>query len=104
MGTAAPTFSGNELIVILAGVPDRQRLTVTATGVNGSASASTPIGFLIGDINASRGVNAADIGAVKARQGQAVDGANFRSDLNADGRIDLVDVAAVQARSGSVLP
>ncbi len=35
VGVASASFAGNELIVTLTGVPDNQRVTVSATGVNG---------------------------------------------------------------------
>ena len=105
VGTATPSYSGNDLIVTLTGIPDNKRVTVTATGVNGALTVSTSIGFLVGDVNSSKLVNAADISAVKARVGQpAGTGNNYLFDLDASGSINNADVSAVKARSGLALP
>ena len=104
VGTATPSFSGNELIVTLVGVPDNQRLTVTVTGVNGSAlTVPVSVGFLIGDVTNNHAVNAADISAVKSRIGPTT-GANFMFDLNASGAVSNADVSTAKARSGMVIP
>ena len=66
------SFSPNEVSVALTGVPDNNQVMVTLTGVTGAggaSNASVALGFLAGDINGSRSVNAADIAAVKANQG-----------------------------------
>jgi Dockerin type I domain len=85
-------------------VTDNVRATVNLDGVNGSASFSASLGFLVGDVNSSRSVNATDISGIKARSGQTVSETNFRFDLNASGGINATDIAAVKARSGLVLP
>ena len=104
VGHAEVSTSGNDAIVALTAIPDGQRLNVTLTGVNGSTNASTSIGFMTGDVNNSRSVNATDIAGIKARSGQTTDTTNFRFDLNASGGINATDIAAVKARSGTVLP
>ena len=105
VGAASSSFSGNDLIVTLTGIPDNKRVTVTATGVNGALTVSTSIGFLVGDVSNSLSVSAADISAVKTRIGQPVGmGNNFLFDLDANGAITSSDVSAVKARSGLVLP
>ena len=74
--------SGKEMVVTLTGVPDNQRVTVSLTDVNGAGvNADASMGFLVGDVNSSRTVNAGDILGVKARQGQPIDSTNFRFDL-----------------------
>jgi hypothetical protein len=104
IGTPSPSFNGNELIVTLTGIPDNQRVTVTATGVNAAINVSRAIGFLIGDVSNTGTVNAADIDAVKSRLGLPVNtGNNFLFDLNTSGTITNADVAVVKARSGLVL-
>ena len=104
VGTATPSFNSNELIVTLTGVPDNQRMTVTVTGVNGSAlTVPVAVGFLIGDVTNNHAVNAADISAVKSRIGPTT-GANFMFDLNASGAVSNADVSTVKARSGLVIP
>ena len=104
IGIATISVEGNnDVVVTLNGVPDNQRATVTLAGVNGVFDTTVSIGFLIGDINASRAVNSADILGVKAKSA-AVDQTNFRFDLNLSGTIDRADVSMAKARSGIVLP
>ena len=104
VGTATPSFNSNELIVTLTGVPDNQRMTVTVSGVNGSAlTVPVAVGFLVGDVTNNHAVNAADISAVKSRIGPTT-GANFMFDLNASGEVSSADVSTVKARSGLVIP
>jgi predicted extracellular nuclease len=103
-GSATAIQVGNNVEVTLTGVIDNQRVLVTLTGVNGNGNFEAPMGFLIGDVNNSRAVNATDIAGVKARSGQTTDATNFRFDLNASGGINATDISAVKARSGLVLP
>jgi hypothetical protein len=67
------------------------------------ASASVPIGFLIGDANSDRSVNSADATLVRGRSGQAVTAANFTSDVNVDGFINVGDTIVVRNSSGDTL-
>ncbi len=97
-------IAGNEVAISLPAIAERSRAQVLLNGVNGVLDASAAIGFLIGDINNSRSVNASDISGVKARAGQTTNASNFRFDLNASGGINATDIAAVKARSGLVLP
>lgn len=107
--TVTLTRAGNDVIATLTNVADNQRLKITLTGVN---SSSTPIerslGFLVGDVTSSRSVNAADISAIKANLGNAVNNLGgigvARFDLNADGSITQADLSAAKARSGLVIP
>jgi hypothetical protein len=97
------SVSGNDLIVDLTDVSNQQVLTLSTSG--GTVSPVTlPIGFLIGDTNGNRTVNAGDVAQTKGRSGVAVIDANFRSDVNANGSINAGDVAQVKAQSGTVLP
>ncbi len=105
IGTVSPpTFSGDTVEVILTGIPDRKRLTVMLTGVNTSTNVEVSLGFMQGDVNQSRAVNASDISAVKARILQPVTVANFQFDLNASGLIDQADLSNVKSRTGTALP
>lgn len=104
-GNAASTFMGNEVLVTLTNVADNQRVTVTLINVNGSVNPPpVSMGFLVGDVNNTRSVNASDISGVKARSGQTTTVTNFKFDLNASGAINSADISAVKARSGLVLP
>ncbi len=97
--------SGNDVIVLLTGVPDNNRVTITLTGVNGTGlNAVASLGFLVGDVNGSGKVSAGDISSVKARNAILVDGNNFRADVNASGAIDAADLRMVKARAGLGLP
>jgi hypothetical protein len=100
-GTAGtPTFSGTDVSVPLTGVTDQQNITVQINGVNGTGTATVPMGILIGDTNGNRAVNAGDLAQTKARSGQTVDATNFRSDVNANCAINAGDVAIIKTDSG----
>ena len=106
--TATATPSGNDVIVIIPSLADNKRITIALTGVMGPTGNVNPqpvsMGFLVGDFNSSRTVNASDINSVKAQSGQATVLSNFRFDVNASGTISSTDISAVKARSGLVLP
>jgi len=97
-------MNGNEIRVALTGVSDGTRVAVSLAGVNSGTAATISLGFLVGDANGSRGVNATDISGVKARAGQAIGASNFVFDLNVSGNINATDIAAVKARAGTALP
>lgn len=102
---ASATIAGNDVVVTLTGVSDSQRLTVLLEGLNGIFKASTSIGFLVGDINSSGAVNAADIVAVKAHiPGGAINSTSFIFDLDANGSFVLLDGILVKSRAGRVIP
>ena len=104
IGNPTVAMSTNEVIVTLTGVPDNKRLTVALANVNGSFGTTASIGFLVGDVNGTRSVNATDISGVKAQVGQPISATNFRFDLNATGGVSAVDVSVVKSRAGVVLP
>ena len=93
---AAPTFSGNDVVISLTGVTDQQYVTVSLTnvaGVDGSTggSGTVRIGFLMGDVNGSRTVSLADVGLVNAELSQPVTASNYLKDVNASGTMTLGD-------------
>jgi hypothetical protein len=102
--------SGAVVTVPLTNIADQQVINVRINGVNSAASdapatdINIPMGFLIGDTNGNRTVNAADVSQTKARLGQTVDATNFRSDLNANGTINAADTAQVKQNSGHSIP
>jgi hypothetical protein len=105
----APTFSGDTMTVNLTGVANAQTVTVTLSNVTDSFSQvypDTPLsaGFLRGDTNGNRSVNASDVSQTKARIGQMLDATNFRSDVNANGSINAGDGAQVKQTLGTSLP
>ena len=109
VGSVTTSFSGNSMIVSLTGVSDQQNVTVTANNVSGPgtgtlASASTEIGFLIGDVNGDAVVNAGDTVQVRNNSGVTLDNTNFQYDLNIDGMVNVGDTIVVRAKSGDCLP
>lgn len=103
-GSATSLMTGNDVVVTLTGVAGNSRAMLTLNGVNGAGPFTASLGFLVGDVNNTRSVNASDISGVKARSGQVVDAANFKFDLNVTGSINASDISAVKARSGLALP
>ncbi len=104
IGSHSTAIDGNQVIVTLNSIPDAQRVRVALSGVNGTSSAAAALGFLVGDSNGSRNINASDVSGARARAGQPADALNFRHDLNATGVIGAADIAATKARVGLALP
>ena len=99
------TASDTELVVSLSAVQDGSRARIALTGVNNDPQTfAVAVGFLIGDVNSSRHINASDVSSVRLRAGQTVDGVNFRHDLNASGEISAADVLAVKVRLDRQIP
>jgi hypothetical protein len=95
--------------VNLTGVSNAQRITVTLFNVADSAGNFSPtvtatVGILLGDVNASARVDAADVSLVRQQTLQTVTSSNFRADVNVSGRIDAADVSLVRAQTLSSLP
>jgi hypothetical protein len=106
---AAPTFSGNDVIVGLTGVTNKQYVTVALTNVASSdggsgGSGSVRIGFLAGDVNQSRVVTVADVVLVNAQITHPVTAANYLKDLNASGAITVGDKVIANANVTKALP
>jgi sugar lactone lactonase YvrE len=96
-------------IVNLTGVTNTQYLTVGLTNVhdsagNGSNAVSASMGVLLGDVNGSTRVDAADVSSVRQQTLQTIDATNFRNDVNASGRIDAADVSVVRQQTLTSLP
>jgi hypothetical protein len=108
-GTAtggAPT--GSQCTVQLSGVPNAQYTTVQLTGVldNGghTLNGAATMGVLLGDVNASGRVDAADVSSVRQQTLQTITTSNFRNDLNTSGRIDAADVSVARQQTLTSLP
>jgi uncharacterized repeat protein (TIGR02543 family) len=106
---AAPTFGGNEVIVGLTGVTDKQYVTVQLTNVSSTdggsgGTGSVRVGFLLGDVNQSRVVSIADLGLVNALLAQPVTASNFLKDVNASGTLTLADKGITNANLTKALP
>ena len=94
----------NEVVMNIGNLANATRATVALVNVNGETNAQVAIGFMIGDINGSGTVTAADVAGVKARMNQGVSASNFRLDANLSGTITGSDLSMVKARAGTVLP
>jgi uncharacterized protein with NAD-binding domain and iron-sulfur cluster len=111
-GTAAagaPAFAGNNVIVPLSGVVNKQYVTVSLTNVASTdggtgGSGSARVGFLAGDVNQSRVVSIADLGLVNARLAQPVTAANYLMDVNATGTLTVGDKGVANANLTRALP
>jgi hypothetical protein len=111
-GSVASSMVGSDphqYIVNLTGVTDAQTITLSLTNVNDangdfSALISLPMGFLLGDTNADRAVNAADATTTRNSSGLIANANNFRSDVNLDGTINAADATIVRGKSGDALP
>src|SRR6202008_2679431 len=85
-------------IVNVTGVTNAQVVRISLTNVSDSVGAfsstvASQMGVLLGDVNASRRVDAADISLVRQQTLQPLTTSNFREDINASGRIDAADVS-----------
>ena len=112
-GTCDPngtvTVSGAIVTVPLTNIADQQVINVQINGVNGASdepavNVNIPMGFLIGDVNGNRAVNASDVALTKSQLGQNVGAGNFREDVNANGAINAGDVSLVKSDVGHSLP
>jgi hypothetical protein len=96
-------------IVNLTGVVNAQVITVSLTNVtdsagNFSSAVSVQMGVLLGDVNASGRIDAADVSLVRQQTLQPITSSNFREDVNASGRIDAADVSIVRQQTLTSLP
>jgi hypothetical protein len=96
-------------IVNLTGVTNAQVITVSLSNVtdsagNSSSAVSASMGVLIGDVNGSGRVDAADVSLVRQQTLQPISSSNFREDLNAGGRIDAADVSIARQQTLTSLP
>ena len=106
---AAPTFSGNDVLVGLTGVANQQYVTVSLSNVaptdgGTGGSGSVRIGFLIGDVSQNRVVTVADLGLVNAQLAQVVTAANFLKDVNATGTLTVADKGITNSKLTNALP
>jgi hypothetical protein len=99
--------TGNQVVVNLTQVVNAQVLVVTILGVSDGMNTSNvqaTLGVLIGDVNASGRVDAADVSLVRQQTLDAVTISNFRADINASGRIDAADVSIARQQTLTSLP
>jgi hypothetical protein len=103
------TSDPHNYIVNLTGVTNAQVITVSLSNVtdssgNFSSAVSASMGVLLGDVNASRRVDAADVSSVRQQTLQTVTASNFRNDINVSGRIDAADVSIARQQTLTSLP
>jgi hypothetical protein len=101
--------SGAVVTVPLTNIANAQVINVRINGVNSMSDAPAvnvdiPMGFLIGDTNANRTVNAADIALCKSQSGQSVTAANFKEDVSCNGSINAGDIGLIKLNLGTGLP
>jgi hypothetical protein len=106
---AAPTFSGNNVIVGLTGVSNQQDVTVSLINVASTdggtgGSGSVRLGFLVGDVNQNRVVAVSDVGLVNAQLAQPVNATNYLKDVNATGTLTVADKGITNANLAKALP
>jgi PKD repeat protein len=108
VSSSAIGLNNHEYVVNLTGVTDQQYVAVTLNGVQGAANGGTVVGpqmgVLVGDVNASGRVDAADVSSVRQQTLQTVSTLTFRNDLNASGRIDAADVSVARQNTLHALP
>jgi hypothetical protein len=101
VGQASATAVGSTVEVVLTAIPDRSRVTVTLSNVDGvGVNASISVGFLAGDVNGTHGVTASDILRTKGRSGQAASAGNYLYDMDLSGGVDVADIGTVRQGSG----
>jgi hypothetical protein len=104
------SLTAKQCAVTLTNVSNAQYITVTLNGVVDATGASGTIvspqmGVLIGDVNATGGVDGNDVAAVQSQTRQPVNSdAQARFDVNATGAIDGNDVAITQGHTRTSLP
>ena len=103
------TNDAHNYIVNLTGVTNAQVITLSLSNItdsvgNFSSALSASMGVLIGDVNASGRVDAADVSLVRQQTLQPVTSSNFREDVNASGRIDAADVSIARQQTLTALP
>jgi Dockerin type I domain len=101
------SVAGNQVTVNLTRVDNAQTIVVTLAGVNdgiNTHNVQTTMGILVGDVNASGGVDSGDVTLVRQQTLQPVTSSNFREDVNANGSIDSGDVTITRQQTLTSLP
>ena len=96
-------FVSNEVRLRFDGLPDKTRLSILLSGINGAGSETVSMGFLLGDVNGSQSVDLVDQYAVKSQSGQTVHAGNYFYNISASGTVTARDLAVVKARRNNTL-
>ncbi|HEY4283678.1 MAG TPA: hypothetical protein VGM62_11500 [Chthoniobacterales bacterium] len=107
-GAVSSGPQSNQCTVALTGLTNAQYYQVGLNGVVNFAGGTGNItgpqwGLLLGDVNGSKHVDAADVGAVQRQNSKPVTNANFREDVDLSGHIDAGDVGRVQRANSTGL-
>jgi hypothetical protein len=103
----SPAVNANQVTVNLTSVSNAQILMVNLLGVSAGSNTGdvhVPMSVLLGDVNATGRVDAADVSLVRQQTLQAVTSSNFREDVNTSGRIDAADVSIIRQQTLTSLP
>jgi hypothetical protein len=95
--TTANGCNAQDITITLNNVTD-------STGAHSDSVSSPQMGFLLGDVNGSGRVDAADVSFVRQQTLQPIDPSNFRADINVSGRIDAADVSIARQQTLTSLP
>jgi hypothetical protein len=104
---ATTSIAANQVTVNCTGVPNAQTVAINLLGVNdgvNTGDVSIPMGVLLGDVNTTKRVDAADVSFVRQQTLQPISSSNFRADINATGRIDAADVSIARQQTLTSLP
>jgi hypothetical protein len=107
VSSTSTSADGTEVTVDLTGVSNAQKIRITLSNVSngtGNGDVSIFMGMLLGDVDATGRVDAADVSLVRQQTLQTVTSSNFREDVNASGRIDAADVSIVRQQTLTSLP
>ena len=109
VGQAGLGPNPNQVTVPLTGVSNAQHFGAKLDGVQDSgggilSNLSARMDVLLGDVNASGRVDAADVSSVRQQTLQTLNLSNFRNDINASGRIDAADVSVARQQTLTSLP
>ena len=103
IGATSVQTIGTEVIVTLTGIPNNSRVTVSLRNGATTVYASASVGFMLGDVDNSGDVDAADVSSVKSKSGNVANASNFFNDVGVSGAISASDISAVKSRIGQVL-
>ena len=98
--------NANQLLLHVSGLCYNATAAPQYSSINFTLSgqpATITWGHLLGDTNASTGLNSGDSAQTRGRSGLPVDGTNFRSDVNTDGFVNSGDTVIVRAASGTTI-
>jgi acid phosphatase len=104
---SSTSTNGNQVLINLTGVTNAQTIQVTLASVNDgvtTADLTIPMSILLGDVNGSGRVDAADVSLVRQQTLKTITSSNFRNDINESGRVDAADVSIARQQTLTSLP